>query len=198
MPMHDWTRVEAGIFQAFHHDWITEIARALNGGLLSPEYYALAEQQAAGFGPDVLTLQTPAEDIEISQAGSVGMKVRTRPKTQFTAELPDSEFYRRKKSSIAIRHVSGDRMVALLEIVSPGNKSSRNAMQAFVAKACEFLEHRIHMLIVDIEPIAVGDELPEMPLFVEPESHILVPLERTYQASFAGIPQRWRRVLEAK
>ena len=118
-------------------------------------------------------------------------------------------------------------------------------MQAFVAKACEFLEHRIHMLIVDpipptrrdpngihaaiwgevqdeqfvlpknkpltmvayecgpvtrayIEPIAVGDELPEMPLFVEPESHILVPLEKTYRASFAGIPQRWRRVLEAK
>lgn len=24
MPMHDWTRVAAGIFHAFHHDWITE------------------------------------------------------------------------------------------------------------------------------------------------------------------------------
>ena len=30
MPIHDWTRVDAGIFHAFHHDWITEIARALN------------------------------------------------------------------------------------------------------------------------------------------------------------------------
>ena len=73
MPMHDWTRVEAGIFHAFHHDWITEIARALNGGLLSPEYYALAEQPAAGFGPDVFTFQAPAEDIENSPAGNVGM-----------------------------------------------------------------------------------------------------------------------------
>jgi hypothetical protein len=27
MPMHDWTRVEAGIFHAFHHSWIDEIAR---------------------------------------------------------------------------------------------------------------------------------------------------------------------------
>ena len=26
MPMHDWTRVDAGIFHAFHHDWITELA----------------------------------------------------------------------------------------------------------------------------------------------------------------------------
>ena len=59
MPIHDWTRVPAGIFHHFHHDWITEIARALNGGLLPDAYDAMAEQQAAGFGPDVLTLQTP-------------------------------------------------------------------------------------------------------------------------------------------
>ena len=58
MPMHDWTRVEAGIYHDFHHEWISEIKRALNRGLLPEDYYALAEQQAAGFGPDVLTLQS--------------------------------------------------------------------------------------------------------------------------------------------
>jgi hypothetical protein len=57
MPMHDWTKVEAGIFHAFHHEWISEISRALNRGLLPDTYYALPEQVAAGFGPDVLTLQ---------------------------------------------------------------------------------------------------------------------------------------------
>jgi hypothetical protein len=242
MPMHDWTRVEAGIFHAFHHDWITEIARALNRGLLPADYYALAEQQTAGFGPDVLTLQEPKDkdDLPSSNTGTV---IQVRPKTRFTAEIADSEFYRRKKSSIAVRHVSDDRIVALLEIVSPGNKSSRNALRAFVTKACEFLEHRIHMLIIDpfppgrrdlngiyaaiweemqdepfilpkdkpltlvtyecglttrayIEPIAVGDALPDMSLFLEPENYILVPLEATYQASFASIPLRWRRVLD--
>jgi hypothetical protein len=40
MPIHDWTSVEAGIFHAFHHDWITEISRALNRGLLPAEYEA--------------------------------------------------------------------------------------------------------------------------------------------------------------
>src|SRR5436853_751119 len=59
MPVHDWTRVDAGIFHAFHHDWITEIARALNRGLLPAEYYALPEQIAGGLGPDVLTLRGP-------------------------------------------------------------------------------------------------------------------------------------------
>ena len=56
MPVHDWTRVDAGIFHAFHQAWITHIASALNQGLLPPDYYALAEGIAGGVGPDVLAL----------------------------------------------------------------------------------------------------------------------------------------------
>lgn len=244
MPMHDWTRVAAGIFHAFHHDWITEIGRALNNGLLPEDYYALPEQQAAGFGPDVLALQSPSAD-EGEAAGFSGnatTMVRTRPKSMFSAET-DTEFYRRKKSSIVVRYVSGDRIVAMLEVVSPSNKVSRHALRAFVEKACELLEHRIHLLIVDpfppsprgpngihaaiwaevedkpfllpenkpltlvayecgsttrahIEVLAVGDPLPDMPLFLEPDAHILVPLESTYQTAFAAMPRRWRIVLE--
>jgi hypothetical protein len=59
MPVHDWTRVTAGIFHDFHHEWISAIKRALNSGLLPPGYYALAEQIAGGMGPDVLTLELP-------------------------------------------------------------------------------------------------------------------------------------------
>ena len=46
VPVHDWTRVDAGIFHDFHHEWISEIKRALNRGILAPPYYALAEQIA--------------------------------------------------------------------------------------------------------------------------------------------------------
>src|SRR5579872_1596664 len=59
MPIHDWTRVDAGIFHDFHHAWIEEIKRALNRGILPPSFYALAEQIAGGLGPDVLTLEGP-------------------------------------------------------------------------------------------------------------------------------------------
>ena len=244
MPMHDWTRVAAGIFHAFHHDWITEMARVLNNGLLPDDYYALPEQQAAGFGPDVLALQSPIANQGEAAASSGGTATlfRTRPQSQFTAET-NTELYRRKKSSIVVRHVSGDRIVAMLEVVSPGNKASRHALRAFVDKACELLEHRIHLLIVDpfppgprdpsgihaaiwaevkdesftlpenkrltlaayecgsttrahIEALAVGDPLPNMPLFLEPGGHVLVPLESTYQTAFAAMPRRWRTVLE--
>ena len=57
MPIHDWTKVGAGIFHDFHQTWIIEIKRALNAGLLPAGYYALAEQIAGGLGPDVLALE---------------------------------------------------------------------------------------------------------------------------------------------
>ncbi len=246
MPMHDWTRVEPGIFHAFHHEWISEISKALNQELLPDDYYALPEQVAAGFGPDVLTLQEEPPDA-VPNAQDTGdarsaTGLQTRPQTTFTAET-DAEFYRRKKSSIVVRHVSGDRIVALLEIISPGNKSNRHALRAFVEKACELLEHRIHLLIVDpfppgprdpngihaaiweeveddafhlpegrpltlvayecelttrafIETIAVGQPLPDMPLFLKPNGCVMIPLETAYQAAFAVLPKRWRTVLE--
>src|SRR3954468_19327061 len=57
MAIHDWTRVTAGTFHAFHNSWIAEMQRAMNVGLLPAGYYALAEQVAGQTIPDVLTLQ---------------------------------------------------------------------------------------------------------------------------------------------
>jgi hypothetical protein len=153
-------------------------------------------------------------------------------------------FYRRKQKVIAVRHVSGDRIVAMIEIVSPGNKATRNPLRAFVQKAAELLERGVHLLIIDLHPpgrrdpdgihseiwqeiagqeyhappekpltlaayetgntvrayvvqVAVNAALTDMPLFLEPGKTVVVPLERTYQAAFAEVPRRWRRVLEA-
>jgi N-terminal domain of reverse transcriptase len=38
MPVHDWTRVSAGIFHHFHFEWIGDLSRQLNRGLLPPDY----------------------------------------------------------------------------------------------------------------------------------------------------------------
>src|SRR5713101_3508198 len=135
MPMHDWTKVPHGIYHAFHHGWINEIGRVLNQELLPRDYYALPEQVAAGFGPDVLTLQDErARQEDDGKSGGVATAPPvTRPKTRFFAET-EAEFYRRKKSSIVVRHVSGDRIVAMVEIVSPGNKASQHAFKSFVNK----------------------------------------------------------------
>ena len=34
MPVHDWTSVDAGIFHAFHQEWIIGLTHALNQGIL--------------------------------------------------------------------------------------------------------------------------------------------------------------------
>ena len=48
-----------------------------------------------------------------------------------------------------------------------------------------------------VEPIAVGATLPNMPLFLEAGWYISVPLEDTYLQAWRGVPERWRRVVEA-
>ncbi len=47
------------------------------------------------------------------------------------------------------------------------------------------------------EPVAVGQDLPDMPLFLEFGWHVPVPLDATYTETFASVPARWRRVIEA-
>jgi hypothetical protein len=211
-------------------------------GLLPADFYALPEPVAAGFGPDALTLHDQRAGADQPGKGTVGTVLQARPQARFTAET-DAEFYRRKKSSIAVRHVTGDRVVAMVEVLSPGNKASRHALRAFVDKACELLGHCIHLLIIDpfppgprdpsgvyaanwaevqdnpfalpadkpltlvayecdratrafIEPVAVGDPLPHMPLFLVPNGCVKVPLEATCQTAFAVMPRNWHRVLE--
>src|SRR3712207_5125918 len=102
MPVHDWTRVDAGIFHAFHHDWITEISRALNRGVLPSAYYALPEQFADGIGPDVLTLRRPGGNAQPAPEGGVALaaeppKVRMRMKSE-------ANRYAAKAKAVTIRH----------------------------------------------------------------------------------------------
>jgi hypothetical protein len=71
------------------------------------------------------------------------------PPIPATAET-ELEFYRRKQNAVAVRHVSGDRIVAMVEVVSQGNKSSRHAIRSFVEKACQLLSDGIHLLLLDV------------------------------------------------
>jgi hypothetical protein len=198
MPVHDWTRVPYGTFHDFHNGWIIHLKETLNRGLLPRGYYALSEQHAGRGTPWALT----------------------------------------------VRHVSGDRIIALVEIVSPSNKDRPVHVAELTDKAETALRRGIHVLLVDLfapgphdpqgmhgaiwarfydEPIyappphpltlgscvarprpdvylehlAVGAPLIDMPLFLSPDRYINVPLEPTYLAAYADMPERWRGVLEA-
>jgi len=59
MPVHEWTKVDAGTFHDFHNGWIIHLKEALNGGLLPDGYYAMSEQYGGAVIADVMTLQAP-------------------------------------------------------------------------------------------------------------------------------------------
>jgi hypothetical protein len=157
MPIHDWTRVDAGIFHDFHHGWIEEIKRALNRGLLPPDHYALAEQIAGGLGPDVLTLQGPMNGAPATGSPGKAVALAAAPPAVWWRGKTEIDAYAAKAKVIAVRHTSNHRVVAMVEIVSPGNKSNRHGLRAFVEKAAELLRAGIHLLVVDLFPPSPRD-----------------------------------------
>jgi hypothetical protein len=238
MPIHDWTRVRANRFHDFHQGWIIAIRNALNRGLLPAGYFALAEQVTGGPEPDVVTLSVPSRPL--AAPGGVDLAaspVRTRHQAQVELDR-----YAQKADRVAIHHPDGP-IVAVIEIVSPGNKSSAHAISQFANKAARFLRSGIHLLIVDlfpptkrdpgglhariwaritdepfalppdkpltlasyasgpllrafVEPVAVGDVLPDMPIFLDPDHYVPCPLEATYLASWEDFPQALKGPLE--
>ena len=244
MPAHDWTRVSAGTFHHFHHLWITEISNALNGGLLPANYFAMAEQIAGQAVPDVLTLENADasdREAELRVDGTTAVALAP-PRVRFKT-TKEIDRYAMNQRTLVIRRSGPDRIVALIELVSPGNKASQHGLRSFVVKAAAALRRDYHLLLIDlnppgprdpegihgalwselggvpytippgepltlaayaagqpvtayVEPFAVGDPLIDMPLFLDPEHYVPVPLEATYQAAWRGVPRRWREVLE--
>lgn len=46
-----------------------------------------------------------------------------------------------------------------------------------------------------IQPLAVGQSIPDMPLFLDDADYVMAPLQTTYDAAFDALPQRWQDVL---
>jgi hypothetical protein len=155
MPVHDWTRVDAGTFHAFHTSWITHLMEALNAGLLPKGYYALSEQIATRMQTDVLTLRAPARELpRPSTSGGlavaeapphVGLSLRPDPKRKPRHPI-------RRGRHLVVRHISGHQVVALIEIVSPSNKDRRAHVQELAQKVVRSLEAGIHVLLADLLP----------------------------------------------
>jgi hypothetical protein len=213
MPVHDWTRVPAGIFHHFRLCWLNPLMRTLNQGGLPSDCYALTSESALPPGCELPALEEP-------------------------------ELYALKACSAVIRRTSNHEVIAICEIVSPGNKRRQPALRSFVDKAVFLLRSGIHLVVLDVfppgphdpqgihnaiwegindnavvppadrpltlvsyiggqvptafvEPTAVGAELPEMPLFLTPKSYVPLPLEATYDSAWENLPVYWRDVLTA-
>ena len=254
MPVHDWTKIFDGAFHHFHQTWVVAISRTLNAGLLPDGYYAAAEQVVGGPNADVVTLNAwqPVSDNAMGErlpdymSGGVAL-ADYPPKIKYQFEA-DRRHYAGKSDHIALRHVSNHRLIAVIEIISPGNKNNNRALESLRKKVNILLDEGVHLLLVDILPpgpvdphglplalsitdqsevpsateaepftlfsvrcAAAGDilsgfvelvtreqALPDMPLFLNEERYISVPLESTYQDAWQGVPAPWKKMIDAQ
>jgi hypothetical protein len=207
--------------------------------LLPPGYSAVTDSRVNGWGPDVVSIEAPGS---LPPAGL--LVAETPPRARQVAHVEsESAAYARRANRVAIRHELG-RVVAVIEVVSPGNKDSTHALRAFRSKAIAFLEHGVSLVVVDlfpptprdpngmheaiwreltdepleprspdkpltvvsydpgngltayVNPVAVGDPLPDTPLFLAPGWYVNIPLEGTYAASWAETAKAIRDLVE--
>lgn len=153
MPVHDWTRVFPGTFHHFHTAWITHLAESLNSGVLPDPFYALVEQHAGQVNPDVLTLSAGATTSPATPRpeGAIAL-AEAPPKVSLHMVADEGNTYRAARRSLAIRHRSTRQIVALIEIVSPGNKDGSQHLDQFVDKVVAALHRGIHVLVIDVHP----------------------------------------------
>ena len=154
MPIHDWTRVEAGDFHHFHQAWVVYLTNALNSGLLPPEYMAMTEQVTGRPIPDVVALHVRPSTTTADSGG--GVAVASAPPTARVIAKFERINYAKRADRVVIRHGRG-RVVAVIEVVSPGNKESKNALRTFVEKAADILNQGVNLLVVDLFPPTVRD-----------------------------------------
>jgi hypothetical protein len=198
MPIHDWTRVDAGLFHDFHQRWAVGLSNGLNAGVLPRDYFALVDQNVRAPISDVLILrlntakEEPArvsQSMEILQLPIMALQERINqellenatweqtelngdetpvtpegeaedesrtieekhaPRTRLT-QRAEAYSYVRKASRITVRHRHG-KVVAVVEIVSPGNKASQAEFRALVEKSADLIRQGVHLLVIDLFP----------------------------------------------
>ena len=241
MPIHDWDRIPSGIFHDFHQTWSIHIKAALNSGLLPKGLSAMVEQRAGTKEGDVLAVESRRLGRKSDLGDRGGLLTLDSPATSIVRKTT-KEIYADRSNKVVIKHHLG-RIVAVIEILSPGNKDSRAAIRDFVEKTIDFMRRGVHLLLIDlfppsprdpfgihkliwdeihdeefrfpagknrilasyemgdvraayVEPVAVGDRLPAMPLFLFQGERILVPLEPTYMSAWDASPEEMRIAVE--
>jgi hypothetical protein len=209
MPIHDWTRVPPGLFHDFHQSWSIRIKEAMNAGLMPRNLCALVEQRSS---PKESVYSKTAE-IYAARANRIVIKHQLRRIVSVIEVLAPGN-----KNSRAAIHDFVQRILAFLRVgvhvllidLFPPTPRDPVGMHQLIwdeirGDAFEFPLGKDRLLVsyetgdekaAYLEMIAVGDLLPEMPLFVGEAKYVNVPLEPTYQAAWLTCLEVMRRAVE--
>lgn len=213
MPIHDWTRVDANLFHDFHQTWTINIRNGLNGGLLPKGYSALVEQHAAATPPKTRHVIRAQEEISAKRGNRITIR-HSLGRVVCIIEIvsPGNKGSRSALRSFVDKTVDFLRQgvhVLIIDLFPPTARDPQGIHkaiwdeiedQSFELSSDKPLTLAAYVasvpIVAYVEPVGVGDLLPDMPAYLDPDSYVPVPLEPTYRATWASCPEDMREAVE--
>jgi Protein of unknown function (DUF4058) len=219
MPIHDRSQVAAGLFHHFHQCWTVAICEALNAGRLPQGYSALIEQSGAGIHPDGVTHDRSASSDRASdEAGYAAKANRIAIHHRLGNVIADIEVLSpgNKNSRHAIRAFVEKTLdflhqgvnLLIIDLFPPSRRDPQGIHKVIWdeirEEPFELPSDKQFTLVTYtagtmkrayVEPIAVGEPLPVMPLLLDSDTDILAPLEAAYLAAWETCPEEFREAV---
>jgi hypothetical protein len=241
MPIHDWTRTSDAAYHNFQLDWATRLSTLLNGGILPPSHFSMAETVDIRPAADFCALPEPDQQV---------IHRNNDDRLFDAAEHPPRSTFRmvdeRRQYACRVVTVRDDlhQPAAAIMLITRQDHQTVYRQEAMVRLGVGTITRGIHLLVVDlfppnpcnpqgihkliwdrildepfalsadkpltiaayaagpelvayVEPVAVGDRLPDMPIFLTPDRYVLCPLEETYEQAWAVYPAPLKPPLES-
>lgn len=213
MPVHDWTRVRANLFHDFHQSWTIAIRNALNACLLPPDYFVLVERKSGGPEPDLIASASTEAASYARMANRIAI-YRTDNDLAAVLEIvsPGNKDSRRAVGAFAANtgaFLQAGVHLLIVDLFPPRRRDpqgihkviwDRLGDEPFALPADKPLTAVAYAAgsetVAYIEPLAVGDYLPEMPIFLTADQYVPCPLEATYMTAWQQMPVPLRAPLE--
>jgi hypothetical protein len=164
-------------WESFHSSWATKLADALTERWLPANYIA---EEHVHLGPTVEIDVATFERTSGAAAASGGVAVATVGSKAWAPAAADGALPAVFPDTFEVRVLStetGPKLVAAIELISPGNKDRPAERKAFAVKCVSYLYQGISVIIVDIVTSRRANMHNEILRVMESESVLALPPE---------------------
>lgn len=190
-------------WESFHSSWATRLADALTERWLPPNYIA---EENAHLGPSVEIDVGAFEQESRTTAAEANGGVATAGPKVWAPSAADGGFAAVFPDTFEIRVLctdTGPKLVAAIELVSPGNKDRASERRAFAIKCASYLYQGVSVILVDIvtnRRANLHNEILELmggiaSLHLPPESNLYVVAYRPLRRGTEDVIDVWRSPL---
>jgi hypothetical protein len=141
-PHHHW--------ESFHSNWATRIADGI-AAVLPPEFQV---EEHVHVGPSIeIDVATYEEEKPAANGTSTGPALATRAAPAYAPPVPDRTMPAAFPETFEVRvfnTTAGLTLVAVIELVSPGNKDRPAERRAFATKCASYLAQGVSLILVDV------------------------------------------------